>query len=60
ILNDGARNEILDFYEFLLFKYGSAQESTRHIGKRFEKYLSESIKVDKEIKFSRDELYDRK
>ncbi len=62
-LPDIAKIEILDFYQFLINKYGSSsQQVTQEAkpkGERFSKFLSNPIKVKEFHIYSREELYER-
>ena len=56
ILPKEARRELMDFYEFILKKYGINKE-----GKDIEKgILADQIKIDtKKWKFNREEIHER-
>jgi len=51
-----ARRELIDFYQFLINKYGTKTKKER---KNLLKFLSTPIKVDKIIVHPRDELHER-
>ncbi|MEW6087989.1 MAG: hypothetical protein AB1498_06745 [bacterium] len=56
ILKEEARKELFDFYEFLIKKYGVKKVAE---GDKFEKIISNPLKVDKIIIPAREELYER-
>ncbi len=56
ILPEAARKELVDFYQFLVQKYGTKKQ---HKSNRFDKFLSNPIKVNKINIPSRDELHER-
>lgn len=56
ILPEKARRELLDFYHFLVSKYGTVKDKKKA---RFEKLISNPVKVDKITIPSRDELHGR-
>ncbi len=56
ILNDQAQREIIDFYEFLIFKYGKVSTVSKN---KLKNFLAESIKVETPVNFNRNELYER-
>lgn len=56
ILNDQARKEIIDFYEFLIFKYGKITAKPKN---NLSNFLAEPIKTNTPYTFNRNELYER-
>jgi hypothetical protein len=57
ILNDQARKEVIDFYEFLIFKYGKI--TTTITKNKLSNFLAEPIKTNIPYTFNRSELYER-
>jgi len=59
-LPEFARAELLDFYEFLKAKHCiQKKDESENIESSLKRFVSKPIKVDKIIKYSRDELYAR-
>ena len=56
ILNDQAKKEVIDFYEFLIFKYGKVKTKPRN---KLQGFLAEPIKTNTQYSFNRSELYER-
>ena len=56
ILPEPAKQMLLDFYQFLVEKYG---EKPKDKQSRFQKFLSDPIEVATITRFSREELHDR-
>lgn len=57
ILNDQAQKEIIDFYEFLIFKYGKVTTKSKN---KLQNFLADPIKINIPYVFNRAELYERK
>jgi hypothetical protein len=58
-LPEFARSELLDFYEFLRTKHKSSKEVPERKGAPLSRFVSNSIKVEKIKRYSRDELHER-
>jgi len=56
ILNDQARKEIIDFYEFLIFKYGKKDNKSKN---KFQNFLADPIQSNNPYTFNRNKLYER-
>jgi hypothetical protein len=63
ILPDEVKKELLDFYEYLLTKYGKKQLLLKdHVKNKkafFEAVKKHSFKLPKDYKFDREELHER-
>jgi hypothetical protein len=62
VLPDMARTELIDFYEFLAYKYipvSSEVKKERSKEKRFARFLAESIHVENWRTYTREELHER-
>lgn len=61
-LPEHARTELLDFYEFLNSKYGAWKKEAETEGSKspFKKFAESPIRVGKLIKYSREELHERR
>jgi hypothetical protein len=58
----GMNNKLLDFYEFLRGKYGTAARSTTHIdaAKRLcDRASCRAIRLPADYRFDRDEIHER-
>jgi len=61
ILPDNAVKLLIDFYDFLVERYGKNKSESKSIGdKEFDKFISESIEVEEIVIPSREEIYDRR
>jgi len=61
ILPDNAEKLLIDFYDFLVEKYGKKKRKSRLTGdKEFDKFISESIEVEEIVIPSREEIHERK
>lgn len=56
-LNEEAKREIIDFYEYLLYKYRIKQTSYKK--SKLQKFIANPILVNAPYTFNRSELYDR-
>jgi hypothetical protein len=56
ILNEEAQKEIIDFYEFLIFKYGKTTSKPKN---KLHNFLAEPIRTTTPYTFNRSELYER-
>ncbi|MGD2085982.1 MAG: hypothetical protein PVH61_07350 [Candidatus Aminicenantes bacterium] len=61
ILPDNAVKLLIDFYDFLVERYGKNKPKSKSIGdKEFDKFISESIEVEEIVIPSREEIHERK
>jgi hypothetical protein len=61
ILPDNAVKLLMDFYDFLVERYGKKKPGSRSTGdKEVDKFIFESIEVEEIVIPSREEIYDRK
>jgi hypothetical protein len=59
ILPDNAGKLLMDFYDFLVEKYGKNKSKNKSaIDKEFDKFISESIEVEEIVIPSREEIYE--
>ncbi len=62
LLPEHARMELLDFYEFLSAKYGISSKPAAAKSKkgRFSKFIESPIRLRKSVKYTREELHERR
>lgn len=61
ILPDHAEKLLIDFYDFLVEKYGKKKRKSRLTGdKEFDKFISESIEVEEIVVPSREDIHERR
>ena len=59
ILPDNAGKLLMDFYDFLVEKYGENKSKNKSaIDKEFDKFISESIQVEEIVIPSREEIHE--
>jgi len=59
ILPDNAGKLLMDFYDFLVEKYGKNKSKNKSaIDKEFDKFISESIQVEEIVIPSREEIHE--
>jgi len=63
VLPEEVKNELLDFYEYLITKYGKKQSEIKGIARDrrvfFESVKKHSVKLPEDYKFNREELHER-
>jgi hypothetical protein len=60
ILPDNAGKLLMDFYDFLVEKYGKNKSKNKSaIDKEFDKFISESIEVEEIVIPTREEIHER-
>jgi hypothetical protein len=60
ILTDNAVKLLIDFYDFLVEKYGKNKTKSKSaMDEEFDKFISESIEVEEIVIPSREEIHDR-
>ncbi len=61
ILPDNAAKLLIDFYDFLVEKYGKDNPKNKSSSdEEFDKFISESIEVEEIVIPSREEIHERK
>jgi len=61
ILPDNAAKLLIDFYDFLVEKYGKDNRKSKSSSdEEFDKFISESIEVEEIVIPSREEIHERK
>ena len=61
ILPDNAVKLLIDFYDFLVERYGKNKPKSKSTSdKKFDKFISESIEVEEIVIPSREEIHERK